>query len=120
METQGPILASFSIPSTNSDITLKIIQLLAPLISAQSLSLNAVRMRSSSSATIFNCSSFVVFFFLFISHLLVAKYTNHVMKRDRGIAHDGIEPVRGGLTRLAMTSLDRKSVVKGKRADRGR
>src|SRR5690606_18310206 len=67
MVTHGPIFASFSRPSTNSDMTLKIIQLLAPLISAQSLSLKAFRIFSSSNNASCDISletSFVLLFFL--------------------------------------------------------
>src|SRR5258706_3580374 len=63
MVTQGPILESFSKPSTNSLITLKITQESELLISAQSLSLNALRIRCSSSSA-FWIRSFSLFFIL--------------------------------------------------------
>src|SRR5574339_1138390 len=84
MVTQGPIFASFSRPSTNSDITLKIIQLFAPLISAQSLSLNALRILSSSANASFVSSSVVLFFFDFIIYYINKnEYTRMVQKVNR-------------------------------------
>jgi hypothetical protein len=67
--THGPIFASFSSPSTNSDITLKIIQLLAPFISAQSLSLNACRIfcSSSNSSCVITLSIFFFFDFMLLN-----------------------------------------------------
>src|SRR5258706_15065611 len=65
MVTQGPIFESFSNHSTNSLITLKITQESELLISAQSLSLNALRIRCSSSRA-FWMRSFSTFFILVI------------------------------------------------------
>src|SRR5690242_7340894 len=74
MVTHGPIFARFSIAPTNSDITLKIIQLFSPLISDQSLSANAFRMRCSSSMAFFVNTSVSLFFFFAIQVSLVSKY----------------------------------------------
>src|SRR5260221_11546456 len=64
MVTQGPIFESFSKPSTNSLLTLKTTQESELLISAQSLSLNALRIRCSSSRA--SCMRSVSIFFGFV------------------------------------------------------
>src|SRR5690554_2044916 len=72
MDTQGPILANFSKPSTNSDIILNIAQESALFISLQSFSLKAFLILSSSFCSTGPVFSFILFFVLVLRQQKIA------------------------------------------------